>query len=533
MKRAPKHESHHQKVLKPSKGGSMTLKDLLNTNGCAGIGLTGEQIHASAFIKRVDEGTHSLFTACMSDALSPSVEAAAQTAKNGTDRAAMVAWERGHGIWTGLDDKTKKAFVDTLDLRSTNGRETLFQAPKTQAFIKSFARRALDVHNESHLEDLAYYLEDRVKYATQGDYRIHNSWSAETGFGEYAHITTSEGIRACLQLRDVLQQNNLDTQLKGDSYMIYTPPGGKEISAHTDGPSPESIISMLEAFALKNGGRFPTTVEWMQDTGVQSLVHFDGGKVDGYTYAIGPMTPKKLYHCLKAVQDKSIEASDADLFPTVDKSYGNARRHFLEGGSGPSFMRWKENIVKFNAVLAEHSEKPIGEMPIRPGAQDTAGAFAALWANGFPHGSAPNTVRRISTTASLAVVGPNYTARDERVPKRVAALTTIAYPSASEAQREVARKTISSQTVPLEGRKFYSMWFDSDKLADGTGGFYRSIAPTPTDAAMFVKAWNEGNPKYAPTADDWRRFELAKIAAPPGGQARRPRFETPPNATEE
>ena len=123
--------------------------------------------------------------------------------------------------------------------------------------------------------------------------------------------------------------------------------------------------------------------------------------------------------------------------------------------------------------------------------------------------------------------------------ERVTALSIIASEFATDEQRASARETISSQTVPFYGGKTHlhpehaGMWFDPDKIANGTGGFYRSIAPTPEDAAAFAKEWKEGNPIYAPSAYDWRRYEAAKKVMPPEGMARRPMFRNPEDAMEE
>jgi hypothetical protein len=530
------------------------LEQTLDHNGCAAVPIPSAQINTAAFVAKVDQGTSDWFYARLRDALSATAEVPVIKTKKVPDQTKMAAWQQGRDDWNAMPDQMKAAFFAKFDLKTPTGRDNLFATKKRKAAVNEYAQSIFGTTNAVRASSLSGYLEDRIKYVKQGDSRMglsamYKSWS-QTGFGKWAHITTSQGLRASIALRDELQENNISTQLSGGSHMIYKPPGGKELPAHTDGPRPATTIALLEAFALKNGGRFPTTSEWMQDNGVQSLVHFDGGTVDGYTYAIGPMTPKKLYHCLKAVQDGTIGLTDEELFHIAKKKSddeeeddddeegdegadGDARTRFLTGGAGPSFMKWKENIESFNAVLEANGELAIGELPIRPELDQPPGAFVALWPNGFPHGSAPNKMRRITTTASLAVVGPNYKARDERVLERVTALSIIASEFATDEQRVNARAKISSQTVPFYGGKTHlhpehaSVWFDPDKLANGTGGFYRSIAPTPEDAAAFAKEWEEGNPIYAPSADDWRRYEATKRFAPPGTTVRRPMFRNP------
>ena len=92
---------------------------------------------------------------------------------------------------------------------------------------------------------------------------------------------------------------------------------------------------------------------------------------------------------------------------------------------------------------------------------------------------------------------------------------------------------ISSLTEPFYGGKTHlhpehaGTWFDPTMLASGTGGWYRSIAPTPEEAEAFAAAWAEGDPRLAPTAEDWLRYEAARASAPPRAAAARPRFRDP------
>ena len=486
-----------------------TLTQTIEVNGCAAISIPEANVNTAEFISNVDNGTQAWFNARFNAALSPSANVPVIKTNKVIDPQKMLDWETGKNTWNELTFEAKTGLFARFDLRTIDGRKNLFTTKKRKSEIANFVK---DIPNK---DALAYYLEDRARYVKQGDSRMglsamYKSWT-QTGFGKWAHIVPSHGIIAALALRVKLSQNGIVTQLSGSSHMIYKPPDGKKLAAHTDGPRPATTITLLHEFSKANG-RFPTTTEWIQQNGVQTLVHFDGGNVDGYTYAIGPMTPKKLYICLKAVEDRSIGLSDDELFVTKKKKSDDVddddddeeadvgtdkRISFLKGGTGPSFMKWLENIGTFNEVLAKNGEGPIGELPIRP-ETDQVGAFVAFWPNGFPHGSAPNKYRRITTTASLSVVGPNYKARDERVPDRVTALAIIASEFATLEQRAHARALISSQTQPFYGGKTHNhpehagSWFDADKLVDGTGGFYRSIAPTTADAVAFSNAWKEG-----------------------------------------
>lgn len=515
------------------------LVETLDMLGCVAVPLRTSGIDAQDFKEKVDAGTRAWFYARLDAALAHDVEVPTISTGANPDATKMGMWRVGRDAWSDLRAETKTAFLVIFDLQSQEGRKNLFIPTRRNSKIKDFADSAFDVPDPKGSGALVFYLTDRVTFVKQGDSRMglssmYKSWS-QTGFGKWAHITPGVGLRAAMDLRTTLDGAGIETQLVGASHMVYKPPGGKELPAHTDGPRPATMLTLLEAEFRKNG-RFPTTTEWMQSQGVQSLVHVDGGDVDGYTYAIGPMTPKRLYLCLKAVQDGTIGATDADLFgdSAPAGNTGTARARFLTGGTGPSFMRWKANFAKFNAVLAANGEAgSLREIPIRPSYGESPGAFGALWPIGFPHGSAPNCQRRITTTASLAVVSPAYRARDERVPKRVRALATIASQDATDVARASARAIITADTAPYHGGRTHmhpqhaGTWFDPTMLASGTGGFYRSIAPTPEEAEAFEAAWAEGDQRLAPTAEHWRLYEAARAALPPGGVALRPRFEHP------
>jgi len=527
----------------PSDG---SLNTTIDTLGCVAVPMSGAEIDTADFITKIDRGTrawfHARLTAALRDENVPQM-----TTKKQPDVEKMQAWATGRDVWTALNRSTKDAFYAYVELDKPSGRANLFLPAKRTAMVNTFSEVHTGGGNDVRSRALALYLKDRLTFVKQGDSRLglakmYNSWS-NSGFGKWAHITPAVGLRAALALRSELDAAGFDSQLVGGSHMIYKPPGGTELPAHTDGPRPAAMIALLKA-ELEANGRFPTTTEWMQTHGIQSLVHFDGGRVDGYTYTIGPMTPKRLYICLNAVQTGALGATDDQLFTTRkknddeedDTANGDAtttrRTRFLVGGTGPSFLNWKENFAKFNAVLAANGEtEPLREIPIRPPAGTPAGAFAAVWPVGFPHGSAPNAERRITTTASLAIVSPNSPARDERVPQRVRALAIIADDASSDNDRAQAKNLIASQTAPFAGGKTHlhpehaGNWFDPTMRESQRGGFYQSIAPTRRDAAVFVAAWEEGDARLAPTAEDWARYEAARRAMPRGAVARRPRFD--------
>ena len=482
----------------PSQPSLAITKDL-DTYGCAAVPLNTESIDATTFLANVDAGTDAWFRNRLIWSLFPDVAVPTISSKGVPDEEKMGLWAAGQRTWDSLSVPTQTKFLATFNLKEAAGRRILFSPQHRTKTIKEFA----ELYAPDAVDALVFYLTDRVTFVKQGDSRMglsnmYKSWS-QTGFGKWAHITPGVGLRAAMELRKQLRDNNIRTQLVGGSHMIYKPPGGAELPAHTDGPRPATMITLIEAFKAKHGN-YPTTTQWMKNNGVQSLVHFEGGINDGYTYAIGPMNPKRLYLCLKAVQLGTIGATDAELFSDVKSGEpGTARQRFLTGGTGPSFMKWKENLAKFNAILAAAGDfEPLRELRIAPPDGTPPGAFAAIWANGFPHGSAPNSGRRVTTTASLAVDAPGLKPRDDRVPKRVQALATIANDSSTVEERAMARAWISSDTEPYYGGKTHlhpehaGMWFDPDLREAGRGGFYKDIAPTMEDAKAFADAWEKG-----------------------------------------
>lgn len=488
-----------------------SVRRTLDAFGCVAVPLP---LDSAQFVANVDAGTRAWFWSRLAAALAPDVPVPEIKKKGAPDVETMTAWANGQSLWNALPPEQKQVFLDTFDLSTVPGRNSLFSTSLRKRAIDGLVAALPQASPEQKL-GLALYFADRLAYVKQGDSRMglaamYKSWS-QTGFGKWAHISPDVGLQAALQLRDALGTEGISTRLVGGSHMIYKPPGGTELPAHTDGPRPATIVAEIARMRDANGGRYPTTSQWMAVKGIQSLVHYEGGTDDGYTYAIGPMTPQKLYVCLKAVQDGSIGVPDDKLFklekkadddgPVEDGGAGSsARTRFLTGGTGPSFLRWKENVDAFNAALEAEGLGPIGEVPIRPPRGTPPGAFVAMWPSGFPHGSAPNAQRRITTTASLSPHAPpagELDGRDGRVPLRVDALAKIAQPE-SETERLQAREVISKQTEPFYGGSTHrhpehaGTWFDVTMLSSGTGGWYSSIAPTRATAAAFVEAWKQG-----------------------------------------
>lgn len=505
-----KHRKRQKTTIELEDAG--TVLGTLDAFGCVAIPLPLDSVQ---FVSVVDEGTRDWFWDRLADSLAPNVPAPQITKKGAPDTETMNSWAKGQTQWQAMFPAQKRAFLNAFNLSTEVGRANLFFMSNRKRAIDGLVGALPNASDETK-EGLALYFADRLAYVKQGDSRMglsamYKSWS-KTGFGKWAHISPDIGFRAAQQLRDRLGAEGLQTRLTGGSHIIYKPPGGSELAAHTDGPRPATIIADIARLAAANGERYPTTSEWMALKGIQSLVHYEGGIQDGYTYAIGPMNPHKLYVCLKAVQDGSIGVPDCELFkidqkadedsPVEDEGAASgARTRFLTGGSGPSFMRWKENIEAFNAVLGHEGLDSIAEIAIRPPKGMPTGAFVAMWPVGFPHGSASNSQRRVTTTASLSPHAQPADQldddRDDRVPLRVDALAKIANPL-SEEERLEAREVISQQTKPFHGGKTHlhpehaKNWFDGTMLLSKTGGWYRGIAPSRATAAAFAAAWKEG-----------------------------------------
>jgi hypothetical protein len=300
-------------------------------------------------------------------------------------------------------------------------------------------------------------------------------------FGKWAHIVPSIGIQSQIYLAEMLRKNGLYVQLIGLPHIIYKPPGGSKLQAHSDGPNPSELILALERMSNNQGMDKLTTLSWMKEQGVQPLVHHIGGYDDGYTYIIGPMTPKKLYLCLIAVRDRKLGIEDSKLF--LNKT---SLHQFMTAKNGPHFMKWKENLKFFNNMLKEFGEEPIREIPIKP--KSNQGTFVACWPIGYPHGSVSNKKRRITTTAPVSL--KKQTKLDGRVPDRIEAFAVIASEKSKEDDVLHAKKIIKSQTNQFCDGLTHNKPQHAYRWIDNTNtGFYRGIAPTIKDALHFKKEW--------------------------------------------
>lgn len=299
---------------------------------------------------------------------------------------------------------------------------------------------------------------------------MHQSW-ARSGFGKWAHINPGIALRIAVEAQKELAAVGLHCSLSSIPHIIYKPPGGSELCAHTDQIPPVVLIQKLEEHVLESDA---STTAWVKKNGLQCLAHIDGGNTDGYTYAIGPMTPHKLLVCLRAIASSRIPG----ILPT-----GTSLASWLKGGTGPSFLKWRAKLGELNAILLAEGEDVIRVCPITPD-RGATGPFLAAWPVGFPHGSAKNLKRRITTTAPLSIRSES---RDDRGVKRLRAFATIA---SGTGDMDAAERFITNDTLPYAGGKTHK----KPQLAARwirPGAPYHSIAPTHQDVDAFEQAWNK------------------------------------------
>ena len=210
--------------------------------------------------------------------------------------------------------------------------------------------------------DVGAYLDDRMRFVKQGDSRLalaamHKAWLA-SGFGMWAHINPDIAVHALLETVGMFSGTSFPFELGGLPHLIYKPSHGAALAAHSDQIRPAELVRLLEEHVA---GADPSTSAWVRKHGAQSLAHLDGGIEDGYTYAVGPMTPKKLLLCMRAIADGTLGVADDRVLGT-----GRTRAQFMALQSGPFFARWLENLPLFNALLLSAGESPVGEVPLRP-----------------------------------------------------------------------------------------------------------------------------------------------------------------------
>lgn len=376
-------------------------------------------------------------------------------------RARAAEWEAGKRKWGLLSADAREEIVRDFDPARPDGMRRLF-GPRE----RKEALSPLDA-------DLGAYVDDRLRFVRQGNSRlalatIHRAWVAN-GFGLWAHLNPDVAVHALLELVRGFAATSFPFAAGGLPHLIYKPCNGIALATHFDQISPSELIRLLEAHVASEDAR---TSAWVRRHGVQSLAHLEGGIDDGYTYTIGPMTPTKLLLCMRALADGTLGVADEKIFRA-----GRSRAQFMALRSGPFFVRWLENLARFNAVLAAAGESPVGKVPLRPARREQG--FVALWPRGFPHGSAPNRQRRVSATIPLTLPGKPGRALDPRVARRLAALAKIAATGDLAAER-----WIEADSAPYEEGATHARPHEAGRWIS-TDGAYRDIAVRVATADSF------------------------------------------------
>ena len=450
-----------------------TLEKTLDTNGVATVSL--DSVDSEAFLHALDHCVSKWFVK----------EARKWFAKENPvtdypDENKQNSWKKGKKVFergVGLVDRV----VQVFNPGTVDGLEKLFIPEERKAAIERLVNTLTNIEEDEE-KPLLYYIDEILKVVKQGGTKMPmrgqhatsqvTHWSLK-GFGFWAHIVPSQGIRSQLELQKKLESLGIQARISGLPHLVYKPNKGDALPTHTDGPRFGEILQTIQKLKGEKGGQWPTNTEWCREVGVQCLVHYEGGDStkQGATYGFGPMNPQKLHVCISALRDKK-----QDVYNEVAST---AR-------DGPAYLKWETHLEFFNKELAANGLSAINIVPICPAAR--CGTFAALWPVGFPHGSSSNAGRRVTTTAPLTIFkAPNA---DNHVPDRVRALAQLAHPTDPH-EREEALIVIKSQKQPFAGGTTHarpdlvSPWYDRE-----TNGPFADIAPTKEDAERFSNEWN-------------------------------------------
>ena len=442
-----------------------TLEMTLNANGVATVPLP---IDAREFLTELD--------ACVSKWFKKEVAkwfSKPNPVTNYPKEDKQLAWMNGRAEYEekqGLEVLICREF----DPGTAAGLEKLFVPKLRASTIRTLVSSA----------NLAYYIDEVLKVIKQGGTKMPMRGQYATskvthwnllGFGFWAHIVPAQGIRSQLALQTELTELGVDAKLTNLPHLVYKPNNGEALRTHTDGPRLSEILEKLEAMKRASGS-WPSNADWCREMGLQALVHYEGGDSasEGATFGFGPMTTHKLHVCISALREKMPELY-ADASSTAR--------------DGPAYLKWESHLEFFNLELAANGLGKIDIVPICPDRR--CGTFAALWPNGFPHGSYGNRGRRVTTTAPLSIFKRTNT--DDRVPDRVSALAELANPTGF---REHALQVIKSQTKPFHGGTTHarpdlvSGWYDRER-----NGAFANIAPTHKDAERFKAEWFREHPE--------------------------------------
>ena len=331
----------------------------LNTNGVMTFAMP-QELNCSAFVSDLRQCCRVWFTSNFVHILNNPPDKMVVTGKKAVDTRA--SWME----WLGLTNEQKAQYAAKIDLSTDEGLRFVFSDTlKDAEWFK-------DMPGKGFYKACVQYVRFGNQGAAQGSPR---AWMLD-GFGLWAHLVPDIGLPIVILAMNILRELGLQPGMPEHfPHIIYKPPGGAALGTHHDQMSPMELLSNLEIHLATTDG---STLEWVKKHGCQMLAHLDGGKGenDGATYTIGPMTPAKLYVCLKAFSDGKLTDSDHE--------------HWNSQPRGKINLNWENHIDEFNAILGKNHMDPIGKIPAAPGVADTyvnETGHLLLWPVGWPHGS--------------------------------------------------------------------------------------------------------------------------------------------------
>ena len=273
--------------------------------------------------------------------------------------------------WDRMSVQMKKIYQNKLDLSTDEGMQLVFD--KKYRDSKEWVQQ---MQGHKFYGKCVFYV--KSGNTAMGLSNMAEAWAAN-GFGMWAQLVPDIGLPLLMSAMRIMEDFGLRPGLPQHfPHLIYKPTQGKKLGTHHDQMSPMELIQNLEIHLDSSD---PSTSGWVRRHGCQMLAHLQGGtgKFDGATYTIGPMTPKKLYICLRGYANGEFG--------------GNFMRWKLQP-AGKIDLDWSRHIDQFNALLENHGLGPITTMAAAPGPGDTYHGdpgHMLLFPVGWPHGSFSNS----------------------------------------------------------------------------------------------------------------------------------------------
>lgn len=457
----------------------------LDRIGCATLSV-GQVVDTAHFLETLDVGTHHWFFERLHATMALPIDSTSTPAQQKAWRTVYAAQQ---STWHTVYTEAQRAAVCRLYNPSTStGLMRIFDS---------------DQRLGSAPVDIRDFFAHCVAYVKMGDSNMglanmHKSWSNK-GFGKWARINPGIGWDIMAHVVHTLRLHGIAEATFEDQlpHIIYKPPNGTKLECHHDSIQPLELRKLLREHVDESD---PSMVAWVRKHGLQTLCHVEGGVTDGYTFMMGPMTPRKLLICIEALCANEISGAFKDS--ADHKSWRDAK-----AGTGPYFAKWSSPVVlkALNRRLHDHGEDPIREIPIRPSSGTPVGVYVAMWPVGIPHGSSTNRTRRVTITLPISIGGSVLHASSRSV-RRLKAMATVAAPDADletptlsfyggtpPDQRRKAEAQIRNDTEPLADgpthiRPEYALEYirhPDDAGVHGAPGHYTPLAPTLRQARDF------------------------------------------------